>query len=321
MRFFMNKRWLKTGLKISIAIILLGWFLYRSDLGKIFENLFNLPLLVFLAVVILNFFYIFIKSFKWRLLLPQCSIKKLLSLSLIGQFYSLFSAGQFVGEATKIYILGKDQKETGQTAMSVIVDKITGIIGLVVVSIFGLIFTDNVLPQKAIWTFSFIVLVCLVFLFLIRLIFIYNSLINFLDFCSIKAPKFKKICGWFIEIINAWHYFSKKFGVIFICVILSIIFQLILVGSYMILGWGLDINLSFLDWCWVLGIFFGLLSLPITIGGLGVREGSLVGLLGLFAVEPERALAFSFSILGMQLIFAVIGGILELKRTRLFDFG
>lgn len=317
----MNKKWLKTGLKISIAVVLLGWFLYRSDLGKIFENLFNLPFLVFSAVVILNFFYIFIKSFKWRLLLPQYPIKKLLPLSLISQFYSFFSAGQFVGEAAKIYILGKDQKETGQIAMSVIVDKITGVIGLVAVSIFGLIFTDNILPQKTIWTFSFIVLVCLVLLFLIRLRFVYNSSMNFFNFCSAKAPKIKKIAGWFIEVIDAWHYFSKKFRVIFVCVVLSVIFQLILIGSYVILGRGLGISLSFWDWCWVLGIFFVLTSLPITIGGLGVREGSLVGLLGFFAVEPERALAFSFSIFGMQLIFAVIGGILESKRTRLFNFG
>jgi len=318
--FYMNKQRLKIGLKILAAIGLLGWFLYKSDVGKIFENIYNLPFKVFASAVILNFFYLAIKTLRWHLLLPKFSPKKLLQLSFISQFYSIFSAGQFVGEAAKIYILGKGQKEAGQIAMSVLIDKITGTIGLVIVALFGLVFTPTILPSGLIWTFIAAVIICLISIFSIRFQPVYNFLINLFNRLHNRFLRFKRMISRLTRLIEAWHIYSKKTGIIFMSIILSIIFQLILVGVYMIMSYGLGINISFLDWCWVLGILSGILVLPVTIGGLGLREGSLVGLLGFFLIAKESALALSFSIFGLQLIFAVVGGAIELKRTGLLNF-
>lgn len=307
-------------LKILVAIVLLSWFLYKSDVNKIFENIYNLPLKILLSAVILDFIYLFIKSFRWQLLLPQYSIRQLVELSFISQFYSLISAGQFVGEAAKIYILGKGKKDAGQITMSVLIDKITGIIGLIIVAIFGLFFTPTILPKSLTWTFIVSAILCLVLIFSIRLPFIYNLLFKFLNSRLNKSIRLKKIFNSAINLLAAWHVYSKKIKYIFISIVLSVIFQLVLVGVYMILSYGFGISISFLDWCWLLGFITVLLVLPITIGGIGVREGSLVGLLGFFMITPEKALALSFSIFGLQLVFAAIGGIIEIKRTGLLNF-
>lgn len=314
----MSKSSLKIILKISVALILLSWLLYKSDIDMILDNISSLPIKVFLAAVILDLFYLLIKSFRWRLLLPQYPVLKLIEISFIGQFYSIVSVGQFAGEAAKIYILGKGQKESGRIAMSVFIDKITGIIGLIILSILGLFFTPTILPKSLVWSFSIVAVLCLVLIFLVRLPFIYHQLLKLFNFQFTKYARLKKIFGWAVSLLESWYVYSKKTKYIFISIFLSIIFQLVLVGVYIILSRGLDINISFFDWCWVLGILSGLLVLPITVAGIGVREGSLVGLLGFFMVAPERALALSFSIFGMQLIFAIIGGAVEAKRIGIF---
>lgn len=314
----MNKPWLKTSLKFLVAISLLSWFLYNSDIKKTFENLSSLSFKVLAAAVILSLFYQIIKSFRWWLLLPQYTFIKLIVLNLISQFYSLFSAGQFVGEGAKIYILGKGQKDAGRIAMSVLIDKITGMIGQLIVAVFGLAFTKTSLPKSLSATFIAVAVLCLVLIFLIRIKFIYNFLTKILNSWFTGAVKLKRFIGWAIRLLEAWQSYSKRIKIIIVCLVLSIIFQLVQVGVYMILSHGLGINIFFLDWCWVLGILSGLLVLPITIGGLGVREGSLVGLLGLFMIAPEQALALSFSVFGVQLVLAVIGGIIEAKRIEMF---
>lgn len=314
----MNKLWLKMILKIIIASALLTWFLLKSDLRKIFENISDLSFVFLLEALILNLLYLLIKTWRWRLLLPQFSTVKLLQLNFISQFYSIFSAGIFIGEAAKVYIIGKGKKDAGQIAMSVIIDKITGTIGLVAVAIFGLIFTELALPRSLVLTFTAAAILFLIMIFFIRLRLVYKFLDQILKNRFARADKSKRFIGWIVRLFEAWHFYAKKMRIIFYSIILGIVFQLVLINVYMELGRGLGIDISFFDWCWILGILSGLLVLPITIGGIGVREGSLVGLLGLFSIAPEKALALSFSVFGVQLILAAIGGIIEARRTEIF---
>lgn len=314
----MNTPWLKTTLKILVAIALLSWFLIKSDLNKVFANIANLSINILFAALLINFIYIIIKSFRWRLFLPQYSLAKLFKLSLICQFYTIFSFGQFAGEAAKIYILGKGRENSGQIAMSVLIDKVCGIIGPVIIAIFGLIFTKIILPKSLIWTFIIMVIICLILIFSVRLPLFYQALSGFFVNWLKRSRRFVGLINLFIKTIEAWYIYSKQIRIILASIFLSVILQLLSIGIYMILSSGFAIPVSFFDWCWLSSIISGLLVLPITIGGLGVREGSLVGLLGFFAIAPEKALALSFSLFGVQLFFAVIGGLVETRRSKMF---
>lgn len=314
----MNKRRLKTILKISVAVALLGWFLLKSDLNKVFANIANLSINILLTALLINFIYIIIKSFRWRLLLPQYSLVKLFKLSLIGQFYTIFSFGQFAGEVAKVYILSRRQENSGQIAMSVLIDKVCGLIGPIIIAIFGLALTKTILPKSLIWTFIITAIICLILIFSVRLPLFYKALRNLFVHWLKRARRFVGLINLFIKTIEAWHIYSKQLRIILASIFLSVILQLLSIGIYLILSSGFAIPVSFFDWCWLASIISGLLVLPITIGGLGVREGSLVGLLGFFAVAPEKALALSFSLFGVQLFFAVIGGLVETRRSKMF---
>ena len=82
----------------------------------------------------------------------------------------------------------------------------------------------------------------------------------------------------------------------------------------MVIAYSFNLSISFIDWCWIWAILSLVLFLPITVAGLGLREGTLVGILGTFGVKPEIALALSFSLLGLQVALAILGGLIELKR-------
>jgi uncharacterized protein (TIRG00374 family) len=273
---------------------------------------------ILLTAVSLNLIYLIIKSFRWRLLLPQYPMSRLLKLSFICQFYTIFSFGQFMGEAAKIYILGKGGEDSGQIAMSVLIDKICGIIGPIIVAIFGLVFTKTILPKSLILAFISTVIICLTLIFSIKVPLFYLTLKNLLLNWLKRSRHFTRFINFIIKIIEAWHIYSRQIRIILAGIFLSITLQLIAIVIYMVLSSSFAIEVSFFDWCWLSSIISGLSVLPITIGGIGVREGSLVGLLGFFAIASEKALALSFSFFSIQLLFAVIGGIIEMRRVKMF---
>ncbi len=90
-------------------------------------------------------------------------------------------------------------------------------------------------------------------------------------------------------------------------------------GCAMVSGWcfalSLRMHIPFSVIGWVNSTVTVLLMLPISIAGLGVREGSLLALLGQYGVSQPDAVAFSVLWLGSAISMAVAGGCLELYRA------
>ena len=78
----------------------------------------------------------------------------------------------------------------------------------------------------------------------------------------------------------------------------------------MIMARGIQIQTPFADLCWIFGIVSIAILIPLTVGGIGVREGTFIGLLGQLGVPSEKALVLSLSIFTLQVFLSVIGGIL-----------
>jgi uncharacterized membrane protein YbhN (UPF0104 family) len=73
----------------------------------------------------------------------------------------------------------------------------------------------------------------------------------------------------------------------------------------------LSIEVSFVQLMWVVPVVSLLQSLPISIAGIGVREGAYVYLLQLQGVPGESALALSLTVFGIQVLIALAGGLLQ----------
>jgi len=69
----------------------------------------------------------------------------------------------------------------------------------------------------------------------------------------------------------------------------------------------MGIELSPLVLFWVLAVLVVARQIPLTVGNLGVQEGILIVLLGLYGVEPERALAVGLILFSNILVYALFG--------------
>lgn len=78
---------------------------------------------------------------------------------------------------------------------------------------------------------------------------------------------------------------------------------------------GLGLPFGFADIGWMRSVIYILTLLPVTVGGLGVREAGFAGLLTMYGIDPSVSAAFPLILLGIQLMIGGMGASVELCRV------
>jgi conserved hypothetical protein len=313
-----KKKHIKIYFKIIITLSLLTWLFCKLDIQKIWSSLSTISFMLYSTVLVTYFIADLFRSLKWKCLIPNYSFFKLLKVNMIGSYYSMVLPGQIAGEAAKAYILSKDRKGSGDVSVSIIIDKISGIIGLLLLSLAGVFYSQQKLRSNMVSIFSIILPVCFVILFSIRLKYVLQFITDFLYKMRDKFAKATKILSYVEKLVSIWWYYSGKTKLMIMVIIMGIGCQLFIVVIYAVLANKLGIYLAFTDWCWITGFISIVLLLPISIAGMGIREGTLIGILSFyFKIPPEKSMALSLSVVSVQIIWAVVGSILEMKRLKM----
>jgi hypothetical protein len=79
---------------------------------------------------------------------------------------------------------------------------------------------------------------------------------------------------------------------------------------FVLLSGAIDLGLSFADCAWLRALLHLLFLLPLSVSGIGVREGALVALLLPLGYSSVQAVAYSFLLMAGLLLMAGIGGLL-----------
>jgi uncharacterized membrane protein YbhN (UPF0104 family) len=115
--------------------------------------------------------------------------------------------------------------------------------------------------------------------------------------------------------IDVWQQYLKKPGLIFQSIGLGMIFQLLGVCIIYRIARDIGITINYSDWCWIFSAVSVILLLPISFGGVGVREGGFLMLLAMFGVSTESALACSLAFFALQVATSLLGGAFELMLS------
>jgi uncharacterized membrane protein YbhN (UPF0104 family) len=111
--------------------------------------------------------------------------------------------------------------------------------------------------------------------------------------------------------------FKGAYYILFLSLIYGMLFQLLNTLMVYILAISLGISISMADLLWI-NCFVGfILIIPVTVMGIGVREGALIYFLALVGVTNTRALSLSLLSL-ILLFFGILAGGLFLKAMNFF---
>ena len=295
---FLSSRWFKAGISLGLFACLLGATDLRVFTRQILAARSEFVLLAFIGYLASQA----LSAYKWRLLAVPLGFDQPLRAFtlyyLAGMYLNLFAPSTVVGDLGRGVLLAGNGGGIGPALQSVLADRVSGLVMLLWVSAAGfMLFGPTVLPAA----------LC------------YGTI----------AAAFLSVAGWWVlprvigRLLSPWHKlrwlveqsllpYQTKVGLLGRACGLAFVCHLCQLGLQVLLAHALGLAVP----VWYLLLFIPLVhilsALPLSLGGVGVREGGYVVFLALIGIGRDEALAFGLLWSALVLGSGLVGGLVLL---------
>jgi uncharacterized protein (TIRG00374 family) len=278
---------------ISVALIVtLVWNIDRSELVSAFSTV---SAAAFLVLVLIELLLRLLSAYRWHVLfvgLQKLSpVMEITRISFIASFLGQALPGAIGVEALRIYGLTRASGDAAAAFASVVADRIFGLLSLVLVIFAGLIVGPQGLQEMVLVPASVSLIIVFVLVFLLM-----NPHSRRWSLGLMPAALREKVRHWIADVFSCLDRYKNQPRVLIYSLALSILFQVLRVSLFYSAAVILGESPSFVFFLALVPIVMFAALLPISIGGLGVREASLVVLFSHFGVMDSTQ-AFVVAIL------------------------
>ncbi len=299
-------------IKLLVSGGLIGFFLTQIHIERFVDTLLSANFSLIAVALGIYLCTQAISAVRWTVLVRPLGIgvpfKHMLSYYLIGMFFNLFAPGTVGGDVSRVYYLVKHQERDGQlrtvpmvrAAMSVLMDRAIGMAVLIWIGAAALLLFPNY-PVPA----------------TIRSITLFLAL-GFVA-CGVLLPVLRR---WLPEVGNStvvklrlvFRSYKSHWNAIIQGILLSLVVHLIQAGMHVVMGRALNLVLPF-SFCLIVYPLVGTFAaIPISLNGIGLREGGYVLMLGLIGITTENAIAFGLLLFSIVALDSLIGGVIFLAK-------
>lgn len=301
-------------LKLLFSAILLIYILNNVPIEKIFSSIASANLLLIIVSLLLMIPVVILSAYQTKILVKaqnsSMGLMEIVKIYLTTSFYAFFLPGALSGGAVKWYKFSKSMTKSSAAAI-IIFNRFLELFVVLMLGLFYYIISLEI-NKNNVLVISFVIIFLLLSVGYILFLNINNAR-------KVKLALEKKTSTSFVikkllNLLEAFLKFRKLKSIDHLKLIgLMVIYHLISLISFYFLAIALHITVNIWVLGWI-GVVITILSLlPITISGLGIREGSLVYFLGFYGIAPYHAVALSLLALLKIISVASVGGLMELK--------
>lgn len=304
----MSKNIVSILLKIAVSSALL-YFLFRGMDTASFWN--TVKAVDPKALIFVVFIYLTVQAIavsRLFILLKgsmNISYLKLLSIYFVGMFFNNFMPSMVGGDVAKGYYLYKASGKGGAVVASLFIDRYAGYTALMAITAFAAVIGYHLIHES------------IIPLLLVALIGIYviGSLVLWVESFhgwALKIMSKLKLFGLNQKIDSLYQSimaYKGYYGTLFKALALSLILQSAVIISYYILAVGLGMSLAFGYFFLLIPITTVVAMLPISLAGLGIREGAFVFLFTKVGATQAQALSLSLVWFFISVFINLLGGI------------
>jgi glycosyltransferase 2 family protein len=317
--YIKHKKKISISARILISAGLISYLVFFRSGFEDFNTFLNILKTVDLALLAASastyLFGIWISALRWQILLKTQNIKIsqgfLVSSLMIGLFFNNLLPTSIGGDIFRTLDISKKAGvSAGRSASIIIIERLSGIVMAATFATVALFFGFATVGQ----TSYIIPVVIFFFLCIIALFIILNPSVLKLDRVVKKVGFLLKIREKLKEIYHTFQSFKKYKAHLAGVLICSFLLQLGVIYHYYLASISMGIELSFVSFIFIVPVITIISMLPISIGGAGVRENSLVFLMAALGASAERSATVSLILLAMLLILGLIGAIIYIVR-------
>jgi len=309
----MRNHW-KTLIKVAISLGLILFLLSRIDIQALLQNLAHANPWWLIATIILFALSILMRTLRWRVLTDARGMGvpfwRLARWYYIGAFFNTLLPTGFGGDVAKSVYLAKDTGDAGGAVGTVVLDRFLGILVLLGIGAVAAPFSQ---ASISIWIQGFVLMLffaALAGFWVLR----QKSWIRWMHRMALKMlPPGISHRIENMESLRSLYFALQDYDnrALARAIGIAFLFNLMWILINITAGLSVGVQASLLDYL----VFVPLVSLALlipSIGGIGVRELSYVGLFTQVGVPAEAAFAMSIVIYLATVLTGLIGGVLML---------
>lgn len=285
-------------LKLVVSAVLLYLLILKIDWVSVATYLTKMSwpkILLYLAVLLGG---MLISAYKWQQLAKfkglEISLWQCFQLYLTGSFINNFFPSFIGGDTYRAYQLGKASKQFAPAAASVVMDRLTGLLGAMILSLFfALLNWRVILAHQVLLLIVALIALCLLGVLVLGLLTrlpLWKHLVRLMP---------KKV----LEFLAALHEYYAHRKIFASAMSLALLFNL--VGLALLNGiifWALGIQVGVLNYLSVIFLISIVSAMPVSINNIGVQEWGYVTFFGFFGVSGAAVIAVSIVIRILQML-------------------
>ncbi len=290
-------------LRIALSLGLLALVLRQVGWEQTWEAFRGAQLSYLTAALGLAFASIVVRAFRWKILLDalgvRASLRRLTELYFIGTFFSTFLPTGVGGDVVRAYELAKQSERPAEVVGTVLLDRAAGLLVLFLIAAAALPFSHRLIGPEIV------------------------GLIVTLTVLGWGALTLLLRRDW-LERLGLLRWASRVraldqvYESVYACgtratggaLAASLVLNALLIGMNYLIGLSLGVFVSLWYYLLFVPIISFLLVLPISLSGLGLREGGYVYLFAQAGVPAPLALTISLMVYAFNVATGSVGGIL-----------
>ncbi len=280
--------------KLLLSILLL-WFVMRlTNPAALWTALRSIDIPLMSVTILMYFPAQALAAYRWNFLLKQLgrpiSFWALLGHNVRGQVSTLILPGQISGDLVRAAGAARGQNGKVTIALSVVIDKVAFLIAVIGCALLGWVEHGPLSQFRS----MYVILgsAAMLALVLLSLLCRYrpSRSVQWLTYLQQRWPGLLRYSSILEEVCTVPRIKVGTMGQVLAFALALQAFQVM--GSYVLLR-AMHISVDIGDWA-AINAFVALAQvLPLSIGGLGIREGLFAGTLALFGIAVSKATAFS----------------------------
>ncbi len=284
----------------------LGWFLFtQADWSAVGATLTKIPYGLLVAAFFIMLLSVTISAYKWQVVLKlhgvHFSFSKLHRYYFTALFFNNFLPTSIGGDGYRVYKTFGNSRSTSSSVIAVVMERLTGIIALLIIGYICSIivyFSRGDETSGALMYFgttgiaiTFVAALFFVFLQGYQRLRSWQSKPKLLQIVLEHAKDYRKrpATSAYIMLISFYFHVHNSLTV------------------YLLLRYGVGVDISIPELFVVLTLVNLLSVLPISINGLGVVDAAFVVLLGTYGVDNDSALSVMLINRAMLIVISLIG--------------
>ena len=308
-----KKTW--TILRFAIAIAIIIFLFTKISVQDVVGSIISAKLYYVILAIIISIFAWIVASYRLKFFSALqgliISTFQAFEINLSTLFYGLFlPGGNLTGGIIKFYKLSSKDKKLSEAFITLAIERVFATLALCII---GLFFWALSTPKDL----NLLVLSMVIILFGLG------------SFCSlIFIDRDQRVIKWLLGLANKVYVLPKlnRFvenlsglgripsGSLIFMIAISMASQLLNVLVFFLLLESIDLDVPFVSIGWIRSVVVLVTMIPISISGMGLREGSFIILLGVYGISEDSAFAYSIIVFAVTRVLpGLLGGLLEAR--------